>query len=370
MNNKISWYFEPKNSILGDNILTICYKANEKEIKENNLTNENVLLLVKNDELKKYINVKDFDLKKCLKESFKNKIFLRIQCECLLGMYGDLHCDCEQQKNEALNLIKDKNGIFIHIPQEAQGHGLKYKLEELELQVNGRDNSGKFIGCKNRNEAQKILLKNESFEDKRSYIIIKDIFSELGLAKKEFILLTESNKKIEELQKLGLNVQTYKNYMHNSVNSDNASEYLIKILEETHIYNKQILDEIMDIIKSRKYNERTINTFLKIIEKIDTNNINLSTETKKMFMDTYNSIICGVEKVYNFVDTKLIKVQNKFSCKVNNRIFGVLKLVFNENIFNRISFEQSYMFENEKDNYYVRIRDSKVIGIKKEVHYF
>lgn len=233
MNNKISWYFEPKNSILGDNILTICYKANEKEIKENNLTNENVLLLVKNDELKKYINVKDFDLKKCLKESFKNKIFLRIQCECLLGMYGDLHCDCEQQKNEALNLIKDKNGIFIHIPQEAQGHGLKYKLEELELQVNGRDNSGKFIGCKNRNEAQKILLKNESFEDKRSYIIIKDIFSELGLAKKEFILLTESNKKIEELQKLGLNVQTYKNYMHNSVNSDNASEYLIKILEET-----------------------------------------------------------------------------------------------------------------------------------------
>lgn len=126
----------------------------------------------------------------------------------------------------------------------------------------------------------------------------------------------------------------------------------------------------MDIIKSRKYNERTINTFLKIIEKIDTNNINLSTETKKMFMDTYNSIICGVEKVYNFVDTKLIKVQNKFSCKVNNRIFGVLKLVFNENIFNRISFEQSYMFENEKDNYYVRIRDSKVIGIKKEVHYF
>ena len=370
MNNKISWYFEQKNSLLGNNILAICYNASDKEIKENNLTNNTILILIKHEKFDEYINVKDFDLKKCLNDSFKDKIFMRIQCECLLGMYGDLHCDCEQQRNEALKLLREKNGIFIHLPQEAQGHGLQYKLKELELQVNGRENSGKYIGHKDRNEAQKILLQNEKFEDKRAYTIIKHIICELGLYEKEFVLLTDSNKKITELQQSGIKVEIYKDYINNSVNIENVSEYLVKILEETHIYDKNVLKEIMRLIRNRDYNERTINTFLKIIEKIDTNSINLNEEAKEMFLETYNSKICGIEKVYNFVDTNLIKVQNKFSCKVNNRIFGVLKLVFNENIFNRISFEQSYFFNNKKENYYVRIRDSEVLGIKKESSLF
>lgn len=366
MNNKISWYFEKRNSLLGDNVLAVCYNANDKEIENNHLTNANILILIKNKEFDKYIDAKNFNLRKCLEDSFENKVFMRIQCECLLGTYGDLHCDCEQQKNGAFKILKEKGGIYIHLPQEAQGHGLPYKLEELELQVNGRENSGKYIGHKDRNEAQRILLKNEKFEDRRDYFIIRNIITELGLLKKEFVLLTESNKKINELQKIGLKIETYKNYVNNNVNLENASEYLIKIYEETHVYDNNILNEIMKIIKSRKYNERTINTFLKIIERINTDSINLNAETKKLFLETYDSIICGVEKVYNFVDTNLIKVQNKFSCKVNNRIFGVLKLVFNGNIFNRISFEQSYFFYNKKDNYYVRIRDSRVLGVKKE----
>lgn len=83
-----------------------------------------------------------------------------------------------------------------------------------------------------------------------------------------------------------------------------------------------------------------------------------------MFLDTYNSIICGVEKIYTFNDSNITKVQNKFSCKVNNRIFGALKLVFKENIFNRISSETSYFFHNIKENYSIRIRHSKVLDIK------
>ena len=43
--------------------------------------------------------------------------------ECLLGMYGDLHCDCESQRLESIAKIKDEGGIFIHLPQEAQGWG-------------------------------------------------------------------------------------------------------------------------------------------------------------------------------------------------------------------------------------------------------
>ena len=47
MNNKISWYFEQKNNLLGDNVLAICYKADEKEIRNNSLTSNNILILVK-----------------------------------------------------------------------------------------------------------------------------------------------------------------------------------------------------------------------------------------------------------------------------------------------------------------------------------
>lgn len=187
------------------------------------------------------------------------------------------------------------------MPQEAQGHGLQYKLKELEMQVNGRDNSGKYIGHKNRNEAQKILLKNENFEDKRAYSIIKNIISEIGLLDKEFILLTESNKKITELKQSGIKVEAYSDYINNSVNTENASEFLIKILEETHIYDEETIKEIMNIIKNRSYNERTINTFLKIVEKINTNSINLNDNTRKLFLEAYDSIICGVEKIYNFI---------------------------------------------------------------------
>lgn len=366
MNEKISWYFEQKNTLLGDNILAICYKADEKEVKQNCLTNNNILILIKSNEFAKYINSKDFNLNECVYKSFKGKnIFMRIQCECLLGIYGDSHCDCEQQKNEALKILKQKEGIYIHLPQEAQGHGLHYKLKELELQVNGRDVLGRFIGCKDRNEAQKIILKKDKFEDKRSYKIIIDILKALDLLDNEFILITDSKKKIKQLEELGLKVETYNDYVDKHVDLENASEYLVKILEGTCTYNKDILKEIMDLIKSRKYNERTINTFLKIIEKIDADNIEyLDERSKQMFLDTYNDIICGIEKVYTFNDSNITKVQNKFSCKVNNRIFGVLKLVFNDNIFNRISAETSYFFYNVKENYSVRVRHSKVIGVK------
>lgn len=366
MNEKISWYFEQKNNLIGENVLAICYKADEKEKKQNGLTNNNILILIKNNEFSKYINSKNFDLNECLYNSLKNKaIFMRIQCECLLGIYGDSHCDCEQQKNKAIKIIKEKEGIYIHLPQEAQGHGLHYKLKELELQVNGRDISGKFIGCKDRNEAQKIILKKEKFEDKRSYKIIIDILKALNLFNNEFVLITDSKKKMKQLQDFGLKVEAYNDYIDNHVDLENASEYLVKILEGTCTYNTDTLKELMDLIKSRKYNERTINTFLKIIEKINLNRIeNLDEQSRNMFMDTYNSIICGVEKVYTFNDFNITKVQNKFSCKVNNRIFGVLKLVFKENIFNRISAETSYFFYNAKENYSIRVRHSKVLGIK------
>ena len=49
---------------------------------------------------------------------------------------------------ESIKLISENGGIYVHLPQEAQGWGLFYKLKELELQVSGRTEKGKFIGKK------------------------------------------------------------------------------------------------------------------------------------------------------------------------------------------------------------------------------
>ena len=52
------------------------------------------------------------------------KIVLRIQSECFLGMYGDSHCDCESQRIDAIKLISQEGGIFVHLPQEKHRVGV------------------------------------------------------------------------------------------------------------------------------------------------------------------------------------------------------------------------------------------------------
>ena len=115
-------------------------------------------------------------VKKEIKKMFADKkIVLRIQSECFLGMYGDSHCDCESQRIDAIKLISQEGGIFVHLPQEAQGWGLHYKLKELELQVSGRTQNGEYVGKKDRDSAQKMLLDIHNFRDNRSYEIVAEI---------------------------------------------------------------------------------------------------------------------------------------------------------------------------------------------------
>ena len=372
MKEKISWYIEKENKFLGKNVLAVCYNVTEEEQQRYGLTNSNILVLIKNDYFRNILDLRDIDIKKVIKQAFKNKkIFLRLQCECLLGIYGDLHCDCEQQRKEYLSFIDNNEGIYIHIPQEAQGHGLHYKLKELELQVNGHSQTGKFTGKKDRNTAF-LEINNKKFEDIRKYDFVYEIINELGIKNNEFILLTDSKKKINEISNLNLKIEMYSTYTKKHVNVENASEYLVKILDGSFEYDNEVIIELCEIIKTRKYNERTINTFLKIIEKIKNNDNEtyLNNKIKKVFIETYNSIICGVEKSYNFKDTKIVKIQNKFSCKVDNKLFGIIKKVFKENIFSRISIESSYLFEGIEGDSTIRIRHSRVLDINQEKSLF
>ena len=362
MKERISFYFQNNNHIFKDCVLAVCYEATDDEMKEYSLTGKNILLLLKNPEFKKLIDKRDINYYKEISKVFSNQnIFLRIQCECLLGMYGDSHCDCEEQRMQAMKLITENVGIYVHIPQEAQGWGLFYKLKELELQVSGRTERGKFIGKKNRDEAQNFLCGNTKFDDLRSYGIIFNIFTELGLASERFILISDSEKKYQALLDQGLNLQKLSDYHKEDVNVDNISEYLVKILNGTHTYNDNVIDKIISLIDKRKYNSRTLSTLTSIVDKINNDKTyTLDSKTKLKLLKTYNNIICGDEKKY-ILDNNTVKIQNNFSCKVNSSIFKAIQNVYGNEVFDRVSLEKLYYFEEKNNNSAIRIRSSKIL---------
>lgn len=358
MNNKFSFYFQKDNLYFGGEVLTICYKANKEEIEKYSLTSENIVLFIKSKKFDKIINnnVEYFNL---VSKLFEDEIFIRIQSECLLGTYGDSHCDCEEQKKKFINLLKENDGIYIHMPQEAQGWGLFYKCQELEIQVNGKDTNGKNIGVMTRDEAQKYLLKSKEFKDNRNYELISNILKDLNLENKLFILYTESESKLNQLKKTGLKVIKYLNFINQSLTTENASEYLIKILDGTHKFNKNIIDKISEIIKKRKYNDRTLETLIDIVDKINKNkNFRIDNYTKQILLSTYNEIICGEEREYILKYSSIKKHQNKFSCRVNAMIFKQLLNIYNKNIYDRICFEKIYYFTNKETKDIKKIRTS------------
>lgn len=363
MENKFSFYLQQENSLFKGKTLAICYKADQKEIEEYGLTSENILLFIKNKAIDNFIPKKSINYFSEIKKMFHKKdIFLRLQCECLLGMYGDTHCDCESQRFNAIKTISENEGIFIHLPQEAQGWGLHYKLQELELQVSGRNTNGEYIGIKNRDDAQRILIGNKNFNDCRKYRIVIKLLSKLGLAKEHFILISESEKKISELQEQGLNVTKFSEYNISSINPENISEYLIKILNATHDFDDKTIDKLSELIINRKYNGRALSTLTSIVDKIKTDkDYPLSSKLKKKMLDVYDKIICGDEKRY-IVDDSIIKLQNNFSCKVNSSVFKAIQNLYGKNIFDRISLEKLYYFESKTGNRSVRIRSSKVLN--------
>ena len=286
----------------------------------------------------------------------------QIQSECFLGTYGDAHCDCEVQRINAIKLISQNGGIFVHLPQEAQGWGLHYKLKELELQVSGRMPHGEYVGKKDRDSAQKMLLDVHNFCDNRSYEVVAEIFKKLGIDKNTFLLVTDSDKKVDSLNMTGINIVKYSDDISTKINADNVSEYLIKIYNLTHKYDDEIIDLIIKIIKERKYNERTLLTFVNIIDKIKSDSTyQLDEKIKAKFLDLYENIICGEEKRYIVGDEKYVKLQNNFSCKVDSSIFKILCKIYGKNIFDRISLEKIYYFQNIETGESVRVRSSKIL---------
>jgi GTP cyclohydrolase II len=116
---------------------------------------------------------------------------VRIHSQCLTGdVFHSLRCDCRQQLEMALSMIRDEGaGILIYEQQEGRGIGLMAKLQAYELQDAGLDTveANERLGFK---------------ADQRDFALPGQILKALGVT--QVRLLSNNPDKVEALQRAGI----------------------------------------------------------------------------------------------------------------------------------------------------------------------
>lgn len=120
-------------------------------------------------------------------------ILVRVHSECLTGeVLGSLRCDCGEQLELSLQRIAAEGcGVLIYLRQEGRGIGLHDKLRAYNLQDKGLDTVD-----------ANLALGHQA--DDRDYDLAAWILNDLGI--EHIALLTNNPNKIEELQRLGIDV--------------------------------------------------------------------------------------------------------------------------------------------------------------------
>ncbi|NNF02554.1 MAG: GTP cyclohydrolase II [Bacteroidia bacterium] len=135
---------------------------------------------------------------------------VRVHSECMTGdVFGSHRCDCGEQLEISLQLIREKGGVLIYLRQEGRGIGLVNKLKAYNLQDEGLNTADANVHL--------------GFEiDERDYKIALDILADLNISK--IHLLTNNPQKIEAFE--GSNIEVVSRIpLIVKPNNDNA-EYL------------------------------------------------------------------------------------------------------------------------------------------------
>jgi GTP cyclohydrolase II len=118
---------------------------------------------------------------------------VRIHSQCLTGdVFHSLRCDCRQQLEMALSMIRDEGaGILIYEQQEGRGIGLMAKLQAYELQDSGLDTveANERLGFK---------------ADQRDFALPGQILKALGVSKVR--LISNNPEKVGALERAGVKV--------------------------------------------------------------------------------------------------------------------------------------------------------------------
>jgi 3,4-dihydroxy 2-butanone 4-phosphate synthase/GTP cyclohydrolase II len=120
-------------------------------------------------------------------------VLVRVHSQCLTGeIFASRRCDCGEQLDKSLQLIAERGrGVLLYMQQEGRGIGLADKLRAYNLQDEGMDTVDANLALGHQADA-------------RHYDSAALMLSDLGVRK--IALLTNNPAKIEELQKLGIEV--------------------------------------------------------------------------------------------------------------------------------------------------------------------
>jgi len=111
---------------------------------------------------------------------------VRMHSECLTGdVFHSSRCDCGEQLDETINLMKDKGGVILYLRQEGRGIGLYNKMDAYVLQSQGMDTyqANKHLGFE---------------EDARSFEDAAAMLKALAIT--DLRLITNNPKKINALK--------------------------------------------------------------------------------------------------------------------------------------------------------------------------
>lgn len=123
-----------------------------------------------------------------------NNAIVRVNGACITSeSFGDTHCDCKWQLDEAFRTISEAGaGLIIYTPDEGRGIGLFHKAQTMTLQ-------------QNQNFTTAAAFKHLGFDaDERNYQIAKPILQWFEL--KNIRLISNNPDKVKLMASSGLNV--------------------------------------------------------------------------------------------------------------------------------------------------------------------
>lgn len=140
-----------------------------------------------------------------------SSILFRVDDHCMTGFdlghesppdHPEAACDCVQQSELSRAYIhRVGRGVVIHTPLEARGHGPLAKALQLKMQGEALRNGTPFPDTVACFEASGFIP-----PDIRDYEGVRAILSDLRLDRASFFFMTNNPRKVDELQKAGVNI--------------------------------------------------------------------------------------------------------------------------------------------------------------------